>query len=151
MGVELESSIKQYVIFQLQNEAYGLDIATVQGIERMIEIARVPKAPDCIKGVMNLRGEIIPIMSLRNRFDLAEKEYDDNTRIIIIRLEESLIGLIVDEVQEVLELHKDEIENAPSFDDTVNLNYISGVGKIKEYNKVITLLNLKVLIEETLM
>lgn len=151
MGVEATSSIKQYVVFQLHEEAYGLDIQSVQGIERMIKIARVPKAPNCIEGVMNLRGEIIPIMNLRDRFEIGDKEYDDHTRIIIVRLDDSQIGLIVDEVKEVLELHEDEIENVQSIDEKINLNYISGIGKTKEGSKVITLLNLQTLVDETLM
>jgi len=151
MGVEAMSSTKQYVVFQLKDEAYGIDIQSVQGIEKMKKFARVPKAQECIKGVMNLRGEIIPVMSLRTRFEIEDKKYDDNTRIIIIRLDDSLIGLIVDEVKEVLELHANEIENVQSIDRKINLDYIAGVGKIKEGTKVITLLNLKTLIEETLM
>lgn len=151
MGVETTGSIKQYVVFQLHEEAYGLDIQSVQGIERMIKIARVPKAPNCIEGVMNLRGEIIPIMNLRNRFEIDDKEYDDHTRIIIVRLDDSQIGLIVDEVKEVLELREDEIENVQIIDEKINLNYISGVGKTKEGSKVITLLNLQTLVDETLM
>ena len=151
MAVEVGSSVKQYVVFQLKSEAYGIDIQSVQGIERMIKIARVPKAPACIKGVMNLRGEIIPIMNLRNRFEIEDKEYDDHTRIIIVRLEDSQIGLIVDEVKEVLELHNDEVENVQSIDEKINFNYIAGVGKTKQGSKVITLLNLRTLIDETLM
>ncbi len=145
------SSVKQYVVFQLQNEAYGIDIQLVQGIEKIKNIARVPKAPQCIVGVMNLRGEIIPVMSLRARFNIERKAYDDNTRIIIIRLEDSQIGLIVDEVKEVLELGLDAIENIQGIDNTIDLDYIAGVGKIQEGSKVITLLNLQTLIEQTLM
>lgn len=151
MGVEATSNTMQYVVFQLKDEAYGIDIQSVQGIEKMKKFARVPKALECIKGVMNLRGEIIPVMSLRTRFEIEDKEYDDNTRIIIIRLDDSLIGLIVDEVIEVIELHTDEIENVQSIDRKINLDYIAGVGKMKQGTKVITLLNLKTLIEETLM
>lgn len=151
MVKEIDNTIKQYVVFQLEHESYGVDIQSVQGIERIKKVTRVPKAPDCIQGVMNLRGEIIPVMSLRTQFDLPHKEYDDNTRIIIIRIDDSQIGLIVDEVREVLELHTNEIENVQSIQGKINLNYIYGVGKIKSGTMVITLLNLKSLIEETLM
>lgn len=146
-----ESSVKQYVILQLGEESYGVDIQSVQGIEKVKKIARVPKAQDCIEGVMNLRGEIIPVMSLRKRFDIGHKEYDDNTRIIIIRIEDSQVGLIVDEVKEVLELHEQEIENMQMIDRKVDIDYISGVGKIKGGTLVVTLLNLKALIEATLL
>lgn len=149
--METESLIKQYVILQLGEESYGVDIQSVQGIEKVKTIARVPKAPDCIEGVMNLRGEIIPVMSLRKRFDIGHKDYDDNTRIIIIRIEDSQVGLIVDGVKEVLELHEQEIENIQVIDRKVDIDYISGVGKIKGGTLVVTLLNLKTLIEETLL
>ncbi len=149
--METENLVKQYVILQLGEEAYGVDIQSVQGIEKIKTIARVPKAPDCIEGVMNLRGEIIPVMSLRRRFDIGHKDYDDNTRIIIIRIEEAQVGLIVDEVREVLELSEEEIENVHVIDRKVDIDYISGVGKIKDGTLVVTLLNLKTLIEETLL
>ena len=90
-------------------------------------------------------------MSLRTRFDIEPKKYDDNTRIIIIMIEESQVGLVVDEVKEVIELHDDEIESVQVIDQTVDLDYISGVGKIKGGTLVVTLLNLQALIEETLL
>lgn len=149
--METENLAKQYVILQLGDESYGVDIKSVQGIEKVKTIARVPKAPDCIEGVMNLRGEIIPVMSLRKRFDIGHKDYDDNTRIIIIRIEDSQVGLIVDEVREVIELHEAEIENVQVIDKKVDIDYVSGVGKIKDGTLVVTLLNLTALIEETLL
>lgn len=149
--METENLSKQYVILQLGDESYGVDIQSVQGIEKVKTIARVPKAPDCIEGVMNLRGEIIPVMSLRKRFAIGHRDYDDNTRIIIIRIEDSQVGLIVDEIKEVIELHEDEIENVQVIDKKVDIDYISGVGKIKNGTLVVTLLNLTALIEETLL
>lgn len=149
--MEQTSATKQYVILQLGEESYGVDIQSVQGIEKIVPIARVPQAPKCVEGVMNLRGEIIPVMSLRTRFDIEPKKYDDNTRIIIIMIEESQVGLVVDEVKEVIELHDDEIESVQVIDQTVDLDYISGVGKIKGGTLVVTLLNLQALIEETLL
>lgn len=149
--METENLVKQYVILQLGDEAYGVDIQSVQGIEKIKKIARVPKSPDCIEGVMNLRGEIIPVMSLRKRFSIGHKDYDDSTRIIIIRIDDSQVGLIVDEVREVIELHEEEVENVQVIDRKVDLDYISGVGKIKDGTLVVTLLNLKTLIEETLL
>lgn len=149
--METNGHAKQYVILQLGNESYGVDIQSVQGIEKMVNIARVPQAPDCIKGVMNLRGEIIPVMSLRKRFDLEEKEYDDETRIVIIRIDDSQVGLIVDEVQEVIDLHEEEIEHVQMIDQAVELDYIAGVGKMKDGTAVVTLLNLQTLIEDTLL
>ena len=145
------SRTKQYVILNLAEECYGVDIQSVQGIEKMKKVTRVPQAPDCIEGVMNLRGEIIPVMNLRKTFDIEDQEYDDHTRIVIIRIEDSQVGLIVDEVREVLELHDEAIESMQDIGQRVDLDYISGVGKIKDGTLVVTLLNLTALIENTLL
>ncbi|NLI89186.1 MAG: purine-binding chemotaxis protein CheW [Epulopiscium sp.] len=151
MIVETSVSTKQYVILQLGEESYGVDIQSVQGIEKIVTVARVPQAPACIEGVMNLRGEIIPVMNLRKRFSLKQKEHDEDTRIIITRIEDSQVGLIVDEVNEVIELDDEEIENVQIIDNNVDLEYIAGVGKIKDGTSVVTLLDLKTLIEDTLL
>ena len=139
---------KQFVVFKLDEQFYGIDIQTVQIIERMKSIMRVPKAPTCVKGVMNLRGEIIPVVDMRAKFDLEVKEYDDDTRIIIVKIEEDMVGIIVDQVREVIELSKDQIEAVPNMQDKTNANYIQGVGKLKEEEMIVTLLNLGSIIEE---
>lgn len=142
------NSAKQFVIFKLDAQLYGMDIQTVQIIERMKDIMRVPKTPKCIKGVMNLRGEIIPVINMREKFELEPKEYDDNTRIIIVKLEEAMVGIIVDEVKEVAELRLEQIENVQNMQGKMNMNHIIGVGKMEEEHDIITLLNLKNIIDE---
>lgn len=143
-----DNEIKQYVIFQLGREEYGIHIQMVQIIERVSSITRVPKAPYFIKGVINQRGEIIPVMSLRLKFNLSDEEYTDETRIIIIKMEEDSIGMIVDEVKEVLQFSTESIENVQGFTSDAHLNFIQGVGKVDE--RIVTLVNLKSLIEATI-
>lgn len=139
---------KQYVVFKLGDEEYGIDIQKVQIIERIQNITRVPKSPYFIKGVINLRGEIIPVMSLRSKFNLEEEEYKDETRTIIVEIEDNKIGMIVDQVKEVLQISTEAIENVQGFSSDINFNFIQGVGKVNDH--IVTLLNLKSLIDSTL-
>ncbi|MDF2594886.1 MAG: CheW protein [Clostridia bacterium] len=138
--------IKQFIVFKLNEQLYGIDIQNVQIIERIKSIMRVPKAPVCVKGVMNLRGEIIPVISLREQFELLADEYADKTRIIIIKLDESMVGLIVDEVKEVIELGEEQIEAVQNIQGKIKINHILGVGKTE--SNIITLLNLTNIVEE---
>jgi purine-binding chemotaxis protein CheW len=136
---------KQYVVFKLGKEEYGIDIQKVTTIEKVMTIARVPKTPVYIKGVINLRGEIIPIIDLRTRFKLPEAEATEDTRIIIIKIEEISVGFIVDAVDEVMQLTEDAVENVSSFSNDLSMDYILGVGKIND--RIVTLLNLEILIK----
>lgn len=144
----LNDMARQFVIFKLDEQLYGVDIQSVQIIERMKGIMRVPKAPYCIQGVMNLRGEIIPVINIREQFGLVHKQYSDDTRIIIVKLEDTMTGIIVDAVKEVVELNNDEIEAVQNVQGKMNNNHILGVGKIEEEGTIITLLNLKNIVEE---
>lgn len=137
--VNVES--RKYVVFKLGKEDYGLDIQKVTTIERIMTAARVPKTPDFIKGVINLRGEIIPIMDLRAKFGLPPVEETDETRIIILKFDEITFGIIVDEVDEVLDLTEESIENVSSFTNDLSMDYIYGVGKVDD--RIVTLLNLE--------
>ena len=131
---------KQYVIFSLSSEECGIDIQKVTSIEQVKPIARVPKTPKYIKGVLNLRGDIIPIMDLRVRFGLPQTEETEETRIIIINIEGILLGLIADTVAEVLQFSEESIENVSGFQNELSLDYIQGVGKVD--NRIATLLNI---------
>lgn len=139
---------KQFVIFKLANQYYGIDIQVVQIIERVKSIMRVPKAPSCVKGVMNLRGEIIPVVDMRLKFGLEEQEYDEDTRIIIVKVDEDMVGIIVDQVKEVIELSEEQIETVQNIQDRTNSNHIQGVGKLDAEEMIVTLLNLNTIIEE---
>ncbi|MDP4179462.1 MAG: chemotaxis protein CheW [Bacillota bacterium] len=134
----------QFVVFVLSNEEYGLDIQIVNTIEKMIPITRVPKTPTYIKGVINLRGDIAPIMDLRERFDLPHSEETEETRIIIVKFEEIQFGIIVDEVKEVINICEDNIESITSLGNEGLMENILGAGKVDD--RVITLLNIEKLV-----
>ncbi|MGI6586821.1 MAG: chemotaxis protein CheW [Gracilibacteraceae bacterium] len=130
----MEASIftKQFVIFKLDNEEYGIDILRVKEIKEMMSITRIPKAAHYVRGVINLRGEVIPVIDLRKRFNLDEGNEDDNTRIIIVSVDDIVVGLIADYSSEVVEISSNAIEEAPDGAGTVDRNYISGIGKVGE-------------------
>lgn len=107
----VEKETVQYIVVSIGNEQYGLDISYVDNIVRMCKITRVPKAPAHYIGVINLRGEIVPLMSLRRKMNLEDDVFTDITRIIILKTEEQgLVGIVVDEVKEVIALAEDEID-----------------------------------------
>lgn len=147
-NIEVASEGKQYIVVSLGSEQYGIDIKYIDNIVRMTRITRVPGAQKYFMGVINLRGEIIPVMSLRLKFDLEPDEYTNSTRIIIIKLEsQSAIGIIVDEVKEVVTLDEASIDK-PSAESAneIGIQYLSGVGK--HGDGLITLLNIASVIIE---
>lgn len=118
----------QYVVFKLSDEYYAINIEGVENIEKIINITRVPKTPSYVKGVINMRGEIVPIIDLRARLNLNSKEYDDETRIIINKTADLMIGFIVDSTYEVIEINQSEIET--KVNENKNLEtYVSGIAK----------------------
>ncbi len=141
MGNTVSVEGKQYVVFLLGKENYGVEIHSVTTIEKMLPYARVPKTPDYIKGVINLRGEIVPIMDIRTRFGMEISEETEETRVIIIKINDISLGIIVDEVDEVLDLNEEAIENVANFTNDLSMDYILGVGKID--GKIVTLLNIE--------
>lgn len=138
-NVVLES--KQYIVVNIGNEQYGIDIQYVDNIVRMQRITRVPKAQSYFKGVINLRGEIIPVMSIRLKFGLEADEITNATRIIIIKLEpQSAIGILVDEVKEVVTLDERSVEKVTYNAKDEKSSYLIGVGK--HGDGLISLLNI---------
>lgn len=131
----------QYIVIKLGEEQYGIDIKYIDNIVRMQHITRVPKVADYLKGVINLRGEVIPVMSLRLKMDLPEDELTKATRIIILKLEQhGTIGVIVDEVREVVTLSMDQIEKMAYDGKEDRVNFVSAVGKRED--ELISLLDL---------
>ncbi len=129
----------QLVIFCLANEEYGLPITKVQEINRLVPITKLPQTPSFMEGVINLRGRIIPVIDLRKRFQLDVSEYTDDTRIIIVEVNNQTVGIIVDSVNEVVRLSESSIEPPPpSF--VLDAQYIDGVGKID--NRLLIMLNI---------
>lgn len=131
--------------FNVDNETYGFEIKYVRQIIGLQEITPVPEQPSYIKGIINLRGQIIPIMDIRLKFLKDEKDYDDRTCIIVLDVEDLSIGVIVDRVSEVIEIDDANITPAPEFDQDISDRYIRGIGKINE--KVVILLDCKQLIK----
>ena len=126
-----EPKLLQLVTFRLGEEEYALDILTVRDINRMMEITRVPRAPDFIEGVVNLRGNVIPVLDLRKRFGLPPRERDKSTRIIVTEVGSRVVGFIVDMVKEVLRIRSDTVE-PPGEITGVDAEYILGVGKVED-------------------
>lgn len=140
-----EFETKQYIVFSLGEEKFGIDSLKITTIDRMKTITRVPKTPAFIKGVINLRGDIIPVMDLRQKFRLPQIEETEDTRIIILKLEEVSIGVIVDQVVHTIQLSDDAIENASSLLNNTANDYIDGIGKVD--GEIVTLLNFEKLIK----
>ena len=137
-------ALKQFIVVKLGVEQYGINIQYVQNIVRMMNITRVPKAKYYIKGVVNLRGEIIPVMSVRLKFNLEDDVFSNDTRIIFVKVDGNEIGLIVDEVKEVIQLTGDDIDIINQDVSEENDNYVYGVGKVGD--GLVTLLNIEDLI-----
>jgi len=127
----------KYLSFLLSREEYAIDILKVQEIIGLIPITPVPNAPEYIRGVLNLRGKIIPVMDLRTRFGMNRTEDTDETCVIVAQEEEYLMGIVVDKVSEVLVIQGSEIEEVPSFGIAGKSEYLSGIGKVKEQVKMI--------------
>lgn len=130
----------QVVSFALGSEEYGVDISQVQEIIRMVEITHVPRAPHFMEGVINLRGQLIPIIDLRTRFGMPRADHTKSTRIVVTEIGSKRVGIVVDSVSEVLNIPLENVENAPEMIAGVGTEYIQGVGKVGE--RLIILLDL---------
>lgn len=132
----------KYLTFALGDEVYGLEILKVQEIIGIVTVTRVPKMPDFIRGVINLRGRVIPVVDLRLRFRMERRDYTERTCIIVVRVTRNsrrvTMGIIVDEVSEVLDIGEEQIEATPSFGTSVETDFILAMGKIGQ-NVVIML------------
>jgi purine-binding chemotaxis protein CheW len=137
----------QLVSFNIGQEEFGLGIQSIQEINRMVEITRVPNSPDFVSGVINLRGKVIPIINLRKRFGFPPKENDRNTRIIVVELGTMVVGFVVDAVSEVLRIPKNITEPPPSIVAGIGSEYITAVAKLE--NRLLILLDLeRILLEK---
>jgi len=129
---ETSDSLVQLVGFCLGQEEFGIDIRKVQEINRMVEITSVPRTPEFVMGVINLRGKVIPVINLRSRFGLPPKDRDKNTRIIVVEVQNRVMGMLVDSVSEVLRIPASTIVPPPDIVAGVDTDYIRGVGKLKD-------------------
>lgn len=123
----------KYLTFSLESEEYGIGILKVKEIIGMLPITSVPRTPEFVKGVINLRGKVIPVIDLRSKFDMKSISYNDRTCIIVVEIDTSqstvLIGIVVDTVSEVLNIKEDEIEETPAFGTKLDTRYILGMAK----------------------
>lgn len=140
----MDNEVKQYIVVMVGNEQYGIDISYIDNIVRMQKITRVPKVQSYFKGIISLRGEIVPVMSVRKKMDLEEDVFTNASRIIILKLEEKgSIGIIVDEVKEVVNLSADEIEHASN-----KGKFINGIGK--HGDELISMFEINAVVDETI-
>lgn len=144
MNETINSSEIKVIVFQLNKEEYGVEVEHIRSIERMLPITRVPKISPFIKGVINLRGVVIPIIDLRSRFKLENKETTDETRIIIVMVNNIEVGLIVDEANDVVDIPRKSIEPPPRVIGSIPAEYVRGVAKNEK--RLLILLHLDKLI-----
>jgi len=127
----------KYLTFTLGSEAYGLDIKYVTEIIGVQEITEVPQLPEYIKGIINLRGKIIPVMDVRLRFRKPFREYNDRTCIVVVETKDISVGLIVDAVSEVISIQDQDIVPPPNLNKELGNKYIKGIGKVKNEVKLL--------------
>ncbi len=131
----------KYLTFTLAEEEYGIGILKIKEIIGMMPITSVPQTPDFVKGVINLRGKVIPILDLRLRFGMEEMEYTERTCIIVVEIQSHtgtiMIGIVVDSVSEVLNIKGDDIEDTPAFGKKLNTEYILGMAKMEGGVKIL--------------
>jgi len=134
------SEFREFVTFRLNQEYYGINIQNVENIEKVLSITRIPHTLNYIKGVVNLRGIIVPVVDLRARFGLEKKSHSDESRIIIVNLEDNKIGMLVDSSSEVLQISEDDIDAAPNVKKEANNEFVKNIGK--KNGRIIMLIDL---------
>jgi purine-binding chemotaxis protein CheW len=136
-----EQRAGKYLIFEVANEEFGISVLKVKEIMKMQQVTTVPQTPAFILGVINLRGRIVPVVSLRSKFNMAEQEHTDRTCIVVVRVDtpagEQPMGIIVDGVVEVLLVSPDDIEDTPDFGRDVTTSYVRGIAKSKGKVKIL--------------
>jgi purine-binding chemotaxis protein CheW len=133
------SDSDQFLTFLLQGEEYGIEILRVQEIKGITKVRPIPNAPRYVKGVVNLRGTVVPILDLRSRFGMSDAEYNQFTVIIMVSVGAKVVGLVVDAVSDVLNITGDAIEDTPEIGGEVDTSFFRGMGKVGE--KLVLLLN----------
>ncbi len=146
---EEDSQKDKYLTFQMAEVEYGIDIRYVREIVGIQKITEVPDLPDFVRGVINLRGKVIPIIDVRQRFKLPLRDYDDRSCIIVIQMSDSNIGMVVDEVREVAVISESQIDPPPRSLGGAGRNFFQGIGKIGDDVKIILNID-KLLFDEEL-
>ena len=138
-SIDLSEKTKggKFLTFILQGEEYGLEILKVREIIGLMNITHVPDTPEYVKGVINLRGQVIPVIDLRAKFSMDKGNYGDRTCIIVVDVKGLMMGIVVDTVSEVVHIDDSYIENTPDFGTKMNTDYILGMGKVGEKVKIL--------------
>ena len=137
--VDTRGEVRQFISFSVGDEEYGLELLRVKEVIRVREITWLPKAPSFVKGIINLRGDVIPIIDLRDKFGLEAKEATATTRVIVVEVEAKLMGMVVDSASQVVRIPADQIDPPPPVLGGFSQEFITGVGKIDD--RLIILLN----------
>ncbi len=127
----------KYLTFALGEEDYGIEILTVREIIGVMEITQIPQVPPYLKGIINLRGKVIPVVDLRAKFQMPIVEDTEETCIVVVSVQEVYIGILIDRVNEVLDIKSENIEPPPKFGSTISSDYILGIGKINDSIKIL--------------
>ena len=141
LEIELDAQKNKFLSFRIGDEEYAIPISFIIEIISMLKITEVPQTPEYIKGVINLRGKVIPIMDVRIRFNMAPREYDERTCIIVVNHDDNAVGLVVDRVSEVLDIQPENIDASPQVSNDPGRGFIEGMGKVNEQIKMIIDLN----------
>ena len=135
----LTADTDQFLTFTIQGEEYGIEILRVQEIKGFTKVRPIPNAPPYIKGAINLRGTVVPIIDLRSRFGMSETEYNQFTVIIVVSIETKVVGLVVDAVSDVLNIAKEQIDESLNLGSDIDTSFFRGMGKVGE--KLVVLLD----------
>lgn len=134
---EEDTQREKYLTFRLGDETYGIEIRHVREIIGIQKITEVPEMPDFICGVINLRGQVIPVMDVRTRFKMSRRDYDDRTCVIVVEVQDSTMGLVVDTVSEVADIPDTEVQPPPKVNKAASSRYIKGMGKTGDEVKIL--------------
>lgn len=152
IGLDVQNNCDQFLTFMLAGEEYGVDILRVQEIKGWDEATEIPNTPDYIKGVINLRGTIVPIVDLRSRFELEHMEYSNTTVVIVLKIKsnenEKTIGFVVDAVSDVYNVTEEQLKPSPDFGSAVSTEFVKGLATVDE--KMVILLDIDHLIDADL-
>ena len=142
---DLANEGSQFLTFTLQDEEFGIEILRVQEIKGLSRITPIPNMPEYIRGVMNLRGTVVPILDLRAKFAMPQSDYNQFTVIIVVTVGEKVLGLVVDAVSDVLNVADENIESAPEIGEDADTSFMTGIAKSGD--RLITLLNMDELVD----
>jgi len=132
MDLKHNNNIEKYLTFLVDDEVYGLEILKVREIVAMMHISKVPLVPSYVKGVINLRGKVITVIDIREKFNMEPKEYTAHTTIIIVDIDELSIGFIVDATSEVLKLQQDQLAPPPHFGTSIDTSFLKSMAKLSD-------------------